>query len=282
MEEVNKKQKDFWSGKGGDVWVEKQNAMDAMLKPLGEAAINKLPKKLSGNILDIGCGCGTTTLDIANQQSSDLGLTGLDISQPMIDQANKLAKAQGKGNIDFKVLDVETELNEENFYSSAFSRFGVMFFEDSIKAFTNINRSLKENSNFVFVCWQSPKLNPWQSLSLQVIKEFVDLPSPPERSPGPFAFADIDYLNSVMVSSNFKEIEIENHRQKITMFRGRSLEEASVDYLSINPTLTEILRQSSDSAIREISKSLEKLFEDYSDGNGLHFESATWIVSAKK
>ena len=85
-----------------------------------------------------------------------------------------------------------------------------------------------------------------------------------------------------MVSSNFKEIEIENHRQKITMFRGRSLEEASVDYLSINPTLTEILRQSSDSAIKEISKSLEKLFEDYSDGNGLHFESATWIVSAKK
>ena len=282
MEEVNKKQKDFWSGKGGDVWVEKQNAMDAMLKPLGEAAINKLPKKLSGNILDIGCGCGTTTLDIANLQSSDLGLTGLDISQPMIDQANKLAKAKGKGNIDFKVLDVQTELNEENFYSSAFSRFGVMFFEDSIKAFTNINRSLKENSNFAFVCWQSPKLNPWQSLSLQVIKEFVDLPSPPERSPGPFAFADIDYLNSVMVSSNFKEIEIENHRQKITMFRGRSLEEASVDYLSINPTLTEILKQSSDSAIREISKSLEKLFEDYSDGNGLHFESATWIVSAKK
>jgi hypothetical protein len=55
-----------------------------------------------------------------------------------------------------------------------------------------------------------------------------------------------------------------------------------VDYLSINPTLTEILRQSSDSAIKEISKSLEKLFEDYSDGNGLHFESATWIVSAKK
>ena len=42
MSEVNKNQRDFWSGKGGDIWVERQNAMDTMLSPLGDAALNKL------------------------------------------------------------------------------------------------------------------------------------------------------------------------------------------------------------------------------------------------
>jgi ubiquinone/menaquinone biosynthesis C-methylase UbiE len=282
MNEVNKKQKDFWSGKGGDVWVEKQDAMDNMLEPLGKAALNKLPEELEGNLLDIGCGCGSTALNIANNQSKELKVTGVDISRPMIDQAIKLAKERNVENIDFKVLDVQTELLSENFYSFAFSRFGVMFFEDPIQAFQNINRSLKVDANLAFVCWQSPKLNPWQSLSMQVIKEFVDLPTLPERSPGPFAFEDIDYLRSILVSSNFRDIKIESYEQEVTMFSGKSLEEASRDYLSINPTVTEILKQSSNSAVKEISKSLESLFERYSDGNGLHFESATWIVSAKK
>ena len=56
MSEVNKNQKDFWSGKGGDIWVERQNAMDTMLSPLGEAALNKLNFNEEENVIDIGCG----------------------------------------------------------------------------------------------------------------------------------------------------------------------------------------------------------------------------------
>ena len=57
MSEVNKNQRDFWSGKGGDIWVERQNAMDTMLSPLGDAALNKLNFSDQENVLDIGCGC---------------------------------------------------------------------------------------------------------------------------------------------------------------------------------------------------------------------------------
>ena len=282
MEEINKKQREFWSGKGGDVWVEKQNAMDVMLEPLGVAALSKLPEDLGEHILDIGCGCGSTTLSIAGNLSKNSKITGVDISEPMLDQARKLAAEKNLTNADFQVMDIQTELKKENIYSAAYSRFGVMFFEAPVPAFKNIYRSLQQGAKFSFVCWQSPQLNPWQALSIQVIKKFVDLPSPLPRSPGPFAFAEKDYLESIMVDSGFKDIAIESHEQQITMFVGKSLQEASNDYLSINPVVTAMLEESSPEVKDDISSALQELFKEYSDGNGLHFPSATWLVTASK
>ena len=84
MEDKNAKQKDFWSGKGGDYWVEKQSEMDIMLNPLGEKALAKLDLQSNSKVLDIGCGCGATTLEIAKVVSEGT-VTGLDISVPMLD-----------------------------------------------------------------------------------------------------------------------------------------------------------------------------------------------------
>ena len=108
MEDKNAKQKDFWSGKGGDYWVEKQSEMDIMLNPLGEKALAKLDLQSNSKVLDIGCGCGATTLEIA-QIGSDGAGTGLDISVPMLDKAKSEAKNKGIENVDFKVVDVQAE-----------------------------------------------------------------------------------------------------------------------------------------------------------------------------
>ena len=86
MEEINKKQKDFWSGAGGDVWVDKQKEMDIMLNPLGNKAINNINFSDHLTILDIGCGCGETTLDIAKKVPNGK-IIGLDISEPMLQKA---------------------------------------------------------------------------------------------------------------------------------------------------------------------------------------------------
>ena len=173
MSEVNKNQKDFWSGKGGDIWVERQNVMDTMLSPLGEAALNKLNFNENENVLDIGCGCGHTPLKIAKRIGSSGNVTGLDISEPMLKRAKESAVEMSITNTSFKCVDVQTEDLGDQIYSAAFSRFGVMFFEDSIVAFKNINKSLISGGCLSFVCWQSPAVNPWQSLFIQEIKKFL-------------------------------------------------------------------------------------------------------------
>ena len=281
MEDKNAKQKDFWSGKGGDYWVEKQSEMDIMLNPLGEKALAKLDLQSNSKVLDIGCGCGATTLEIAKVVSEGT-VTGLDISVPMLDKAKSEAKNKGIENVDFKVVDVQVEQLAYEEYDSAYSRFGVMFFDDPFEAFKNIFSSVRVGGQLSFVCWQDPSLNPWQSLSLQVIRGYLDMPSPPPRSPGPFAFHEKDYVKEILEKSGFSNISFDDNQENITMFAGKSLEEASEDYLAINPVVTEMLKDSTDDLKSEIVESLKEAFSDFHRGDGLVFPSATWVVSADK
>ncbi len=282
MSEVNKNQKDFWSGKGGDIWVERQNAMDTMLSPLGEAALNKLNFNEEENVLDIGCGCGHTTLNIAKRIGPSGNVTGLDISEPMLKRAKESAVEMSITNTSFKCVDVQTEDLGDQIYSAAFSRFGVMFFEDSIAAFKNINKSLISGGYLSFVCWQSPAVNPWQSLFIQEVKKFLDLPSPPPRSPGPFAFMESEYVSSILEESKFQDIKIEGHETEVNMFSGRSLSDSVKDYISINPVVTQMLKESSENQIAEIVNSGIEAFSPYYSEKGLIFPSATWLVTARK
>jgi len=282
MSEVNKSQKDFWSGKGGDIWVERQNAMDTMLSPLGEAALNKLNFNEKENVLDIGCGCGNTTFNIAKRIGPLGNVTGLDISEPMLKRAKESAVKMSISNTSFKCVDVQTEDLGDQVYSAAFSRFGVMFFEDSITAFKNINKSLISGGSLSFVCWQSPAVNPWQSLFIQEIKKFLDLPSPPPRSPGPFAFMESEYVSSILEESKFQDITIEGYETEVNMFSGRSLSDSVKDYISINPVVSGMLKESSENKIAEILNSAETAFSPYYTEKGLIFPSSTWLVTARK
>ena len=281
MEDKNIKQKEFWSGAGGDVWVNKQKEMDIMLNPLGQRAIDKLDLSNGKRILDIGCGCGATTLEIA-KMIPEGKIIGVDISEPMLNQARKDALEMSLSNTEFVVQDVQTDEISKDAFDIAFSRFGVMFFEDSYEAFKNINNALKIGGQLSFVCWQEPLLNPWQSLSIQVIKQFIDLPSPPPKSPGPFAFEDKSYIEDILDCSNFKDINIDDNQEEIIMFSGKSLKEASEDYLTINPVVTEMLKNSPKELKEEILEALIIKFSDFHEDHGLVFPSATWIVTAKK
>ena len=281
MEDKNIKQKQFWSGAGGDVWVDKQREMDIMLNPLGERAIQGLDLSGERKILDIGCGCGATTLEIAKAVTQG-EVIGVDISEPMLERATKTASDMMLNNTSFQVKDVQVDEMPRSYFDIAFSRFGVMFFEDPFEAFKNINHSLKENGQLSFVCWQHASLNPWQSLSIQVIKEFLDLPAPAPKSPGPFAFEDKSYINEILTESGFRDIEIKDNQEDIVMFSGKSIREACEDYLTINPVVTEMLKNSPTELREEILEALIGKFSDFHNNDGLLFPSATWIVTAKK
>ena len=229
----NVKQKIFWSGKGGDVWVERQTELDITLEPLGNAALEKINLTNSNQLLDIGCGTGRTCIDIA-QKFPNCHVSGIDISVPMIGRAKNLANDEKILNASFLVQDIQLEPLEADKYDAAFSRFGVMFFDEPKEAFINIHNSLKDNSPLSFVCWQSPKVNPWHGVASMVLKQHLDLPVPEKRAPSPFAFQEPDYIDDILTTAGFKNIMIEPLALKILWFADQSLDEAVFNFMSLN------------------------------------------------
>lgn len=275
-------QKEFWSKTGGDIWVKLQKAMDITLYPLGNAALNKLNFSKDCNVLDLGCGCGSTTIDIAYKIKSTGQVTGIDISPTMLKRAAENPNFNILNNIQFKLLDAENDALSNCRYNSVYSRFGVMFFENSVKAFNNIYNSLSKNGEISFICWQQPRLNPWQSLGMQTLKKYIELPEKTENRPGPFAFQEKDYIYNLLKATEFKNILIESHQQEIYFFSNCSISESVKNYISINPVAEQILSKKPKKIRNKAFNSIVKEFEPFHTSKGLKFCSSTWLVYAKK
>ena len=141
----NASQREFWNGETGKNWVTHDTLMETMLQPLGEVVIDTLAPIAGERVLDIGCGCGHTSLSLAHRVGAEGAITGIDISAPMLSVARTLAenRAEPSATIEFVEADAQTHDIQPDSFDVVFSRFGVMFFEDPVAAFSNIRNALR-------------------------------------------------------------------------------------------------------------------------------------------
>ena len=278
----NEKQKEYWTNSAGNLWVKDKSEKDNMLEPLGNYALSKFNIVEGMNILDIGCGTGKTTTQLAKKIGSSGHVMGLDLSETMINEARKYSDKDKTSNIDFLVQDVQNEKLKNLEYDAAFSRFGVMFFSDPIMAFKNIYSSLKNDGLLTFICWQNQKENPWYNSGLEIVKKDVDIPIPEKKSPGPFAYANKNYIQEILIGSEFKDIKFYSLEIDIELFKGFTLDSAVKDYLDTTPIFKEnvLLLNSIDkkNLFLEIKNVWNKNFKD----KYLLFPSKTWVICCKK
>ena len=278
----NEKQKEYWTNSAGNLWVKDKSEKDNMLEPLGNYALSKFNIIEGMNILDIGCGTGKTTTQLAKKIGSSGHVLGLDLSETMINEARKYSDKDKTSNIDFLVQDVQNEKLKNLEYDAAFSRFGVMFFSDPIMAFKNIYSSLKNDGLLTFICWQNQKENPWYNSGLEIVKKYVDIPIPEKKSPGPFAYANKNYIQEILIGSEFKDIKFYSLEIDIELFKGFTLDSAVKNYLDTTPIFKEnvLLLNSIDkkNLFLEIKNVWNKNFKD----KYLLFPSKTWVICCKK
>ena len=278
----NKKQKEFWNGPAGKVWVEGKNEKDNMLLPLGNELL-KRSNIISGmKVLEVGCGTGYIMGQLSKKVGKNGFVTGVDISQTMISEAERYLYNLGITNTTCQVLDVENDDLGKFKYDMIISRFGVMFFNNPIKAFKNLIHSLNDNSYIHFICWQNHKLNPWNSVPLRVVKKYIELPVIEERAPSPFAFADKDYIYEILNKSQYKNINIEGYGNLIELHKGFNLNDAVLDYLYKTPIFTEQYLKLSDNKKNKLFKDLLTELKKHHADDSFKFNSKTWIVSAQK
>ncbi|HCD16200.1 MAG TPA: hypothetical protein DEQ83_01015 [Rhodobiaceae bacterium] len=279
---ANEQQIEFWSGSGGEYWVVNQQQMDTMLQPLGEQALARLDLGDVRHLLDIGCGTGSTTLDIATRLGEGARVTGADLSVPMTDYARSRLAPAGITNADFMTCDLQTDTLEPDMFDAAFSRFGVMFFDQPVVGFSNIRGAMISGAPLAFVCWQAPSENLWHSLAVATAREFIDMPAPPEpRAPGPFAFAETDYVTSLLEQAGFGDIVIAPHKQTVEMFSGQDVRSAAENFARINPVISAFVAEAGEDKAEPLIDALAEALTPYHKNNVLNFPSATWLVSAR-
>ncbi len=264
---------EYWNGQAGDIWVENQRLMDGLLAPFSGSLMAKAAVQPGERVLDVGCGCGTTSFEMRQ-----LGATvrGVDVSQQMISRANE--DARGMGNITFSRADAATQSYTPD-HQLVFSRFGVMFFADPTAAFQNLHSALAADGRLVFACWQAPAENPWISIGARAVQPFLEAPeTPPDpKAPGPFAFADPDYVEQILSRAGYRQVRVEGYKD--ALFLGGTMDEVMHLQTRIGP-LSRVLGELPEERRNDALRAAEAAFATHITDQGIRLGGAIWLVSA--
>lgn len=278
--QANLEQRTYWNDLAGPRWVKLQERLDAQIQPFGVAALQRAEIKTGERVLDVGCGCGQTTLDLARSVGTQGLVTGIDLSLPMLERARERKEEKGIANVEFFYADAQTYRFETSPYDLAFSRFGVMFFDNPTVAFTNLRSALRPRGRLCFVCWQGLEKNEWAKIPLAAAAQHVALP--PQAvpgTPGPFAFADQIRVRQILKDARFIEVKFEAYETQLSMGGATTVDEAVDFSLEIGPVAT-LLRDADTKVKSQVRSSLSTALLPYAKQGGVKLGGAVWIVRA--
>ena len=274
----NSAQAEYWNASAGQRWTDHQEHQDQVLHPISERLMAVAAPKPGDRVIDIGCGCGATTIDFAVRVSPGGEVLGLDISEPMLARARE--RAAQNLVVRFERADATVYDFEPNGADLVASRFGVMFFADPARSFANLRRGLKPGGRLAFACWREARQNPWLILPLrEATKHAPPLPEANPEDPGPFAFAGEARVRGILGDAGFADIALEPHDLELDIAVGAGLDTAVRAAMTIGPT-SRMLDGQSDAVRAAATADIRKALAAQARGDSVPLGAAIWMVSA--
>lgn len=269
-----------WNDIVGPGWVRGQEAIDAHLEPLGRLALDRAAPQPGERVLDVGCGCGATALELAARVGSEGRVTGVDLSAPMLSRAAERARSSGLGNTTFINADAQSARFESSF-DLAFSRFGVMFFSDFSAAFRNLRRALVPGGRIGFVCWREFERNPWMGVPMAAAARHVRVPDPvAPGEPGPYGLADRDSLQGWLVEAGFDTPEISSLDIGLPVRGGVGVEDAAAFMSAMGPVAA-ALRGADETKREPVREALAAAMRPFATDGVVVLGASAWLVSSR-
>jgi ubiquinone/menaquinone biosynthesis C-methylase UbiE len=272
-----------WDGPLFDRWTKFRHIVTTGLGAHGDAALRLLPAQEGQRVLDIGCGLGDTTQQIAAMVGPQGEAVGVDAAENFIETATAETAELGVENAKFFVADVQTDPLGGP-YDMAFSRMGTMFFISPVAAMRNVRKSLVPGGRLNMVVWRRREDNLWLYRAQQIVEGIVQKPEEydePTCGPGPFSMAGADTTSDILTHAGFTDISLT--RSDIEILGGTNIDEALDLVMSIGPA-GEILRLQGDRAadlLPQVDAALrEGLAEYVRDDGQVWAPASTWIVTA--
>ncbi|RWD26799.1 MAG: methyltransferase domain-containing protein [Mesorhizobium sp.] len=283
MAEQNADQIADWNGQSGEHWVAYQARLDAMMAVFGQAAIEAAAPTPGERVLDVGCGAGASSLDLAARVGAEGHVLGVDISEPLIGRARALAPQDT--SCQFQVADASSAELPEGAFDILFSRFGVMFFDDPTAAFAHMRRALKPGARVAFVCWRGMAENDWVRLPMGAMKGILPPMTPPgPEAPGPFSFGDQGRVARILTAAGVTDVAIAPFDASIPFGKGETrdaaLDDAVEMTLEVGPLARALADQTDDIRTRA-SAAVRAVFAGCPGDLSVMINGAAWIVTAR-
>jgi SAM-dependent methyltransferase len=274
--QTDDEQEKLWNGVAGRAWVEAQELLDQLFKPFEDLLVEAVSAGSVSRVLDVGCGTGSTTLAVARLLGAKGRCTGIDISDPMIAAARTRAEQESMP-ASFIRANAQTHAFEPASFDMIISRFGVMFFDDSVRAFANLRRAARDDASLKFIAWRSAAENPFMTTAERAAAPLLpNLPARRPDAPGQFAFADRRRVSRILEESGWAGIDIRPIDVACTL-----PEQELVRNVSRLGPLGRILHETDEQTRKEVLEAVRVAFDPYVHGAEVRFTAACWMVSAR-
>lgn len=268
----------YWNGPGGERWTNEASRTEKMLSQVADLLYAHAGLRPGETVLDVGCGLGPTTVELAKRVAPGGRAIGLDVSAQMIGLARK--RAADTANAEFIAGDAATHSFATGFADMLFSRFGVMFFGDPEAAFANLRKAMKPKGRVLFACWRKLSENPWMLTPLVAAYEHVPrLPSAGPDDPGPFSFADQARVTRILTRAGFAAPHFSASDLDFDVAGGAGMDAAVHQAMNVGATST-ALRDQPDSVRAAVAQSIRKALTPFQKGQNVELPGAVWLVES--
>ena len=276
---ANTDQHAAWNGDSGHRWVADAERRDRVLSPIADAVLATADLRSGEAVLDIGCGCGATSLAAATAVAPG-EVCGIDLSAPMLEVARTRADDQGVANVTFLLGDAQSHALPTDRFGVAISRFGTMFFADPVAAFTNVATALRPGGRLCLATWQTLTANEWLVVPGAALLRHTDLPATSTDGPGMFAQSDPGAVTDTLSAAGLTEIQLEP--VEVTFTLG-STTDVAVDYLADSGPgrlLLETIPEGTarDAALADVSDALA----DHTHDGHIRLGGGIWLITATR
>lgn len=274
--QTNTEQSMLWNGLAGRAWVDARQVLDRLFLKMEDMLVEAVSATCATAVLDIGCGTGSTTLAVARRLGTRGRCVGVDISDPMITAARRRAASDGTG-ASFLLADAQMHTFEPASFDMIISRFGVMFFEDAVRAFKNLRTSVKDGGELRVLAWRGAAENAFMTTAERAAAPL--LPGMPARqpdAPGQFAFADPHRVRHILEEGGWIGVDIRPVDIACTM-----AEPDLLAYLTRLGPLGRILCEVDERTRAQVLQTVRAAFDPFVRGTEVHFDAACWMVAAK-
>jgi SAM-dependent methyltransferase len=274
MADENAEQIEHWNAEGGSRWVLAQARMDALFAPLTRALLERAAPRAGERIVDVGCGCGDSSLALAALGAEVLGV---DVSEPMLQRARE--RGAGQAGLRWLAADAADHPFEAASFDLLLSRFGVMFFADPVRAFANLRRSLTPDGRVAFSCWQAPVKNPWLTVSVEAVRSFApETEAPAAGAPGPFAFADAERVTGILTDAGFHAVKLDPLDVQVRC--GEDLDDA-LELVAQTGPASRVLSTLSPGPRQAALEAIRAALRPAQTSEGVMLGAGAWLVTAR-